>query len=199
MITQEQKAILTKQLDQFGVAILDKVAGTLTATTTKVTAFVETEVQSRVAADNEILSQIENVKAINEGKANGYVYIGDESDVDKKDVTDILKESGKSNFNDMTYVLKNVGDKDRTVFATVNGEQKEYVLSNQDALIVAFSKKQDIVNVVLDNNTFDIKLQNAQDQNDVTFAKNTDLEDLSETLTSAVNQAIASVFAYQFA
>ena len=199
MITQEQKAILTKQLDQFGVAILDKVAGTLTATTTKVTAFVETEVQSRVAADNEILSQIENVKAINEGKANGYVYIGDESDVDKKDVTDILKESGKSNFNDMTYVLKNVGDKDRTVFATVNGEQKEYVLSNQDALIVAFSKKQDIVNVVLDNNTFDIKLQNAQDQNDVTFAKNTDLEDLSKTLTSAVNQAIASVFAYQFA
>ena len=197
-ITPEQKKALDASISTLGTGILDKVSAELSKTTTKVTAFVETESAARVNADNEILSQIENVKAVNEGKANGYVYFGDENEIDGRNVLEILKDNSKTNFNDMAYVLKNVGEKERTVRATVAGEEKDFVIGNQDALVVSFDKKGNVVAATLDNNTFDTKLQNVQAQIEQNYASNTDLEDFATVLSASVNSAIAKVAAYSF-
>lgn len=197
-ITAEQKKAIIASQEKLVIDVLDKVGTELTKTTTKVSAFVENESSARVNADNEILSQIENFKAVNEGKANGYVYIGDETDADGRDVVELLKDNGKTNFNDMTYVVKNVGEKERTVRATVAGEARDFAIGNQDALAVAFDKKGNVVAATLDNNTFDAKLANVQSQIETNYATNTDLEDLASVLNSASTNASIRVAAYSF-
>ena len=139
-------------------------------------------------ADGQILSQIDALKGSVEGKGS-FVYVDQEAN--GKSVEEILKAAGK-NLKDATYIIKYKGTEEITVIS----QDTKVALGNDDALIVTYDTKGNILSVIADDNTVDVQLAQARAYNDQTFATNNDLTDVVAGLLTSISDATLRVRAY---